>query len=102
MSEAHQTDRWPGEGPSFAGPIVKKEKVEEEDFTFDNPCQKKMKTSGACQGQPTALPSSEAQTLSNELNMNWDLIEVLWDMLVFFMCGKSSCCYALCRNAWAV
>uniref|UniRef100_A0A8C9YW61 S1 RNA binding domain 1 n=1 Tax=Sander lucioperca TaxID=283035 RepID=A0A8C9YW61_SANLU len=73
----HQADRWAGEGSSLAGLKAKKEEVEEEDFTFDEPCQKKQKTSGACLGQPTALPSSEAHTLRNELNMNWDLIELL-------------------------
>lgn len=77
MSEGHQADRWAGEGPSLAGLKAKKEEVEEEDFRFDEPCQKKQKTSGACLGQPTALPSSQAQALRNELSMNWDLIEVL-------------------------
>ncbi|XP_034753570.1 S1 RNA-binding domain-containing protein 1 [Etheostoma cragini] len=77
VSEAHQADRWAGEGSSLAGLKAKKEEVEEEDFTFDEPCKKKQKTSGACLGQPTALPSPEAHTLRNELNMNWDLIELL-------------------------
>ncbi|XP_070833681.1 S1 RNA-binding domain-containing protein 1 [Chaetodon trifascialis] len=77
VPEAHQTDRWAGEGSSLAGHTAKKEKVEEEDFTFDEPCQKKQKTSGACLGQTTALASSKAQSLTNELNMNWDLIELL-------------------------
>uniref|UniRef100_A0A671XY01 S1 RNA binding domain 1 n=1 Tax=Sparus aurata TaxID=8175 RepID=A0A671XY01_SPAAU len=77
VSEAHQADGWAGEGSSQAGLKAKKEEVEEEDFRFDEPCQKKQKTSGACLGQPTALPSSQAQALRNELNMNWDLIEVL-------------------------
>lgn len=77
MSEAHQVDRWAGEGSSLPVLRAKKEEVEEEDFTFDEPCPKKQKTSGACLGQPTALPSSESQALRNELNMNWDLIEVL-------------------------
>ena len=75
MSEAHQEDRWAGEGSSLAGFRAKKEEVEE-DFTFGEPCQKKQKTSGACLGQPAALPSSVAQSLRDELNMNWDLIEV--------------------------
>ncbi|XP_067466647.1 S1 RNA-binding domain-containing protein 1 isoform X2 [Thunnus thynnus] len=77
VSEAHQADRWAGEGSSVAGFKVKKEEVKEEDFTFGEPSLKKQKTSGACQGQHTALPSSTAQALRNELNMNWDLIEVL-------------------------
>uniref|UniRef100_A0A669DVT5 S1 RNA binding domain 1 n=1 Tax=Oreochromis niloticus TaxID=8128 RepID=A0A669DVT5_ORENI len=65
------------EGSSQAGLGVKKEEVDAEDFTFDEPCLKKQKTSAACMGKPTNLPSSEAQSLRNELNMNWDLIEVL-------------------------
>uniref|UniRef100_A0A8C4DYH1 S1 RNA binding domain 1 n=1 Tax=Dicentrarchus labrax TaxID=13489 RepID=A0A8C4DYH1_DICLA len=75
--ETHQADGWAGEGSSLAGFRAKKEEVEEEDFTFDEPCPKKQKTSGACLGQPSALPSSQAQDLRNELDMNWDLIELL-------------------------
>uniref|UniRef100_A0A8D3BRC0 S1 RNA binding domain 1 n=1 Tax=Scophthalmus maximus TaxID=52904 RepID=A0A8D3BRC0_SCOMX len=37
----------------------KKEEIEEEDFMFEEPYLKKQKTSGTCQGQPTALPPSE-------------------------------------------
>uniref|UniRef100_A0A8D3BV28 S1 RNA binding domain 1 n=1 Tax=Scophthalmus maximus TaxID=52904 RepID=A0A8D3BV28_SCOMX len=55
----------------------KKEEIEEEDFMFEEPYLKKQKTSGTCQGQPTALPPSEAQALRNELNMTWDLTELL-------------------------
>ncbi|KAL3971835.1 mediator of RNA polymerase II transcription subunit 28 [Sarotherodon galilaeus] len=77
VSESYQRDRWADEGSSQAGLGVKKEEVDAEDFTFDEPCLKKQKTSAACMGQPTNLPSSEAQSLRNELNMNWDLIEVL-------------------------
>ncbi|XP_030603321.1 S1 RNA-binding domain-containing protein 1 [Archocentrus centrarchus] len=77
VSEAHQSDRRAGEGSSRAGLGVKKEEVEEEDFTFDKPCLKKQKTSASWKGQPTTLPPSEAQSLRNDLNMNWDLIEVL-------------------------
>uniref|UniRef100_A0A7N6ACC1 S1 RNA-binding domain-containing protein 1 n=1 Tax=Anabas testudineus TaxID=64144 RepID=A0A7N6ACC1_ANATE len=56
---------------------TKEEKEEVEDFTFDEPCLKKQKTTGSSSGHPTALPPSEAHALRNELNMNWDLIEVL-------------------------
>uniref|UniRef100_G3P9L8 S1 RNA-binding domain-containing protein 1 n=1 Tax=Gasterosteus aculeatus aculeatus TaxID=481459 RepID=G3P9L8_GASAC len=69
-----------GEGSSsLAGFKPKKEELEEEeeDFTFGELCQTKQKTSGACLGRPTALPSSEAHGLRNELNMNWDLKELL-------------------------
>lgn len=77
-SEAQQTDKCSSEGSSLSGLILKKEEqVEEDDFTFDEPCPKKQKTSRFCLGRPAALPSAAAQTLRNELNMNWDLIEVL-------------------------
>lgn len=74
MSEAYEAD----EGPSLAiaGLRAKKEE-EEEDFTFEGPCLKKQKTGDPFLGHPIALPSSKAQALRNELNMNWDLIEVL-------------------------
>ncbi|KAL6102104.1 srbd1 [Pungitius sinensis] len=77
VSDAHQAGGPAGQGSSLAGLRPKKEEVEEEDFTFGVPCQKKQKTSGACLGRPTALPSSEAHGLRNELNMNWDLKELL-------------------------
>ncbi|KAM9848008.1 S1 RNA-binding domain-containing protein 1 [Aulostomus maculatus] len=75
VSDAHQADRWAGEGSSQHRHGVKKE--EEEDYTFDEPVLKKQKTGGARQGQPNALPSNKSQALRNELNMNWDPIELL-------------------------
>ncbi|KAF3841894.1 hypothetical protein F7725_023845 [Dissostichus mawsoni] len=75
VSEANQADMWAGEGKSLAGLIAKKEEVE--DFTFDEPCLKKQKTGGAFLGQPSALPSSAANAVRNEFNMDWDFIEVL-------------------------
>lgn len=78
VSEAQQTDKCPSEGSSLPGLMLKKEEqVEEDDFTFDEPCPKKQKTSRFCLGHPAALPSAESQNLQNELNMSWDLIEVL-------------------------
>uniref|UniRef100_A0A8C3B019 S1 RNA binding domain 1 n=1 Tax=Cyclopterus lumpus TaxID=8103 RepID=A0A8C3B019_CYCLU len=71
VSDAHQA----GEGSSVAGLSAKKEEVE--DFTFDEPNQKKQKTSGACPGRSAPLPSSEKHTQRNELNMNWDLTELV-------------------------
>uniref|UniRef100_A0ABZ3NPQ3 S1 RNA binding domain 1 n=1 Tax=Gadus morhua TaxID=8049 RepID=A0ABZ3NPQ3_GADMO len=59
---------------------VKKE--ENEDFTFDESYVKRQKTSGAPDGQPSALSSPAARALRNELNMNWDLIELLSTMTV--------------------
>lgn len=76
VAEGHQADGWAGEGSSLAEFKAKKEEVEE-DFTFGEPCPKKQKTSGACMEQPIALPSEKAQALRNELNMNWDMIELL-------------------------
>ncbi|XP_059215514.1 S1 RNA-binding domain-containing protein 1 [Centropristis striata] len=76
VSEAHQADRWAGEGSSQALLVAKKEEPEE-DFTFDEPCQKKQRAGSAFLGQPSALISSQAQALQNEFNMNWDLIERL-------------------------
>lgn len=71
VSEAQGTDEWAGEGSSRAGFQVKKEEAAaEEDFTFDEPCLKKQKTSD------TTLPASKAQSLRNDLNMNWDVTEV--------------------------
>uniref|UniRef100_A0A667XYW5 S1 RNA binding domain 1 n=1 Tax=Myripristis murdjan TaxID=586833 RepID=A0A667XYW5_9TELE len=75
VSDAHQADPWADEGSSVSGLGVKKEEME--DFTFDEPCLKKQKTCGALLGKPAVLPSSEAQALRNELNMNWDVIELL-------------------------
>ncbi|XP_017283934.1 S1 RNA-binding domain-containing protein 1 [Kryptolebias marmoratus] len=77
VSEAHGTDEWAGEGSSQGGFQVKKEEAAEEDFTFDEPCPKKQKTSDTCQGLRATLPESKAQPLRNELNMNWDLTELL-------------------------
>lgn len=73
MSDAHQAERWMDEGCSVSGLAMKKEEVEEEDFTFDELSLKKQKTGG---GQPTALPSPQARALRDDLNMTWDLIEV--------------------------
>uniref|UniRef100_A0A7N5ZXE2 S1 motif domain-containing protein n=1 Tax=Anabas testudineus TaxID=64144 RepID=A0A7N5ZXE2_ANATE len=73
VSEDYEAD----EGPSLPLPGLRAKKEEVEDFTFDEPCLKKQKTTGSSSGHPTALPPSEAHALRNELNMNWDLIEVL-------------------------
>lgn len=88
VSEAPDADRWAGEGSSTAGLIAKKEEVMDEDFTFDEPCLKKQKTSNTCQGQPTTLPQPVAQALKNELNMNWDLTQVEFVGCFVFICGR--------------
>ncbi|XP_059928858.1 S1 RNA-binding domain-containing protein 1 isoform X2 [Gadus macrocephalus] len=71
---------WVDEALSGTGMAGKKE--ENEDFTFDESYVKRQKTSGAPDGQPSALSSPAARALRNELNMNWDLIELLSTMTV--------------------
>ncbi|KAK1791086.1 hypothetical protein P4O66_002124 [Electrophorus voltai] len=53
---------------------VKKEEPED-DFTFDEPVQKKQKTTSAPQGRPIKLKSGNS--LGEELQMNWDPVQVL-------------------------
>lgn len=76
LTKTQQTAGGADEGSSLSGIGTKIEK-EEEDFSFDEPSLKKQKTSAACHGRPTALPSSAEGFQRNELNMSWDLIEVL-------------------------
>lgn len=54
-------------------PVVKKEEPED-DFNFDEPVQKKRKTTSAPQGKPVNIKS--ANTLRDELQMNWDPVQV--------------------------
>ncbi|KAJ8418481.1 hypothetical protein AAFF_G00141900 [Aldrovandia affinis] len=56
-------------------PPVKKEEPED-DFTFDEPVTKKMKTSAAPQGRPVRQPRA-GKDLRHDLQMNWDPIQVL-------------------------
>ncbi|XP_043991507.1 S1 RNA-binding domain-containing protein 1 [Gambusia affinis] len=73
VSDAHWTD----EGTSQSGLPVKKEEAPEEDFTFDEPSLKKQKTSETSQRQRPTFPESGAHSLRNELNMNWNLNELI-------------------------
>ncbi|XP_077585752.1 S1 RNA-binding domain-containing protein 1 [Stigmatopora nigra] len=58
--------------PSCSNVIAKKEE-QEDDFTFDEPVLKKQKT--GCQ---SSVPSKKLQaSMKKEIDMNWDLIEVL-------------------------
>ncbi|XP_061646402.1 S1 RNA-binding domain-containing protein 1 [Phyllopteryx taeniolatus] len=67
-----KSDKWAQEGPSFAGLTAKKEE-EDDNYAFDEPALKKQKT--GCQ---SSVPSKPSQVLvKGELNMNWDLMEVL-------------------------
>ncbi|CAG6016602.1 unnamed protein product, partial [Menidia menidia] len=77
VSDVHQTINRPDEGPSQTGLVVKKKEMESEDFTFDEPCPKKQRTAGQCNRQSAALPHAEAESLRKELNMNWDMVELL-------------------------
>lgn len=68
-----------GEGSSQ--PWLQPKKEEVEDFTFDEPCQKKQKTSSGCLGRPKASQISGLQALTDKLDMNWDFIEVFFDVI---------------------
>uniref|UniRef100_A0A3Q2DDD0 S1 RNA-binding domain-containing protein 1 n=1 Tax=Cyprinodon variegatus TaxID=28743 RepID=A0A3Q2DDD0_CYPVA len=72
-----QTVGWADEGTSKAGLQVKKEEAPEDDFTFDEPCHKKQPFRETNQQQRAALPESKFRSLKNDLNMNWDVVEVL-------------------------
>lgn len=78
MAEASGVDN-AGEGSSQSWLQPKKEEVE--DFTFDEPCHKKQKTSSACQGRQKASHTSGLQALADKLDMNWDLIEVFYKLI---------------------
>lgn len=54
-------------------PIMKKEEPED-DFTFDEPAPKKQKTASVPQGKAINLKS--ANVLRDELQMNWDPVQV--------------------------
>ncbi|XP_030626299.1 S1 RNA-binding domain-containing protein 1 [Chanos chanos] len=67
------------EGPCSSKqlPVMKKEEPEE-DFTFDEPAQKKQKTTSAPEGRRAAAVKS-GDILGEGLPMNWDPIKVLAD-----------------------
>ncbi|KAI4888639.1 hypothetical protein NFI96_027067 [Prochilodus magdalenae] len=66
------TDEEPSSSKQF--PMMKKEEPED-DFTFDEPVQKKQKTASAPQGRPVKLKSGNS--IGDELQMNWDPIKVV-------------------------
>ncbi|KAK3554800.1 hypothetical protein QTP70_033497 [Hemibagrus guttatus] len=76
MDKMFSTDAIAHEGPSSSTHVqsVKKEEPED-DFTFDEPAQKKQKTTSAPQGKVVKLKS--ANNLREELQMNWDPVQVL-------------------------
>ncbi|XP_073691180.1 S1 RNA-binding domain-containing protein 1 isoform X2 [Garra rufa] len=66
----------PDECPSSSQHFPKVKKEEPDDsFTFEEPAQKKQKTSNATQGRPIKLKS--ANSYVEDLQMNWDAIQVL-------------------------
>uniref|UniRef100_A0AAV2JPC3 S1 motif domain-containing protein n=1 Tax=Knipowitschia caucasica TaxID=637954 RepID=A0AAV2JPC3_KNICA len=67
VSDAHPENRFVDYGYS-----VKKE--EQEDFTFEDPCTRLQATNDQ---QLPKTRSPLAKSLKNELNMNWDIIELL-------------------------
>uniref|UniRef100_A0A674MX58 S1 RNA binding domain 1 n=1 Tax=Takifugu rubripes TaxID=31033 RepID=A0A674MX58_TAKRU len=63
-------------GSSLSGfKLKKEEQVEDEDFTFDEPCPKKQKTSRACLGHPTFSPSSAIYVHFSQLLSNLTCVE---------------------------
>ncbi|KAB5581909.1 hypothetical protein PHYPO_G00180980 [Pangasianodon hypophthalmus] len=76
MDKMFSTDAIAHEEPTSSTqlPVVKKEEPED-DFTFDEPVQKKQKTTSAPQGKAINLKS--ANPLRDELQMNWDPVQVL-------------------------
>ncbi|XP_072532959.1 S1 RNA-binding domain-containing protein 1 [Salminus brasiliensis] len=65
-----------GEEPSSSKQLSKVKKEEpEDDFSFDEPVLKKQKTTSAPQGRPIKLKSGNS--LRDELQMNWEPIQVL-------------------------
>ncbi|RXN28296.1 S1 RNA-binding domain-containing 1 [Labeo rohita] len=66
----------PDECPSSSQHVPKVKKEEPDDsFTFEEPAQKKQKTTNAAQGRPIKLRSGNSCV--EDLQMNWDPIQVL-------------------------
>ncbi|KAM9803937.1 S1 RNA-binding domain-containing protein 1 [Neosynchiropus ocellatus] len=72
MQPPNQNNNCAGEGPSAATCTAKKEEPDES-FTFGEPFPKKPRAAG----QQQTSSSGQAQTFCNELNMNWNTIELL-------------------------
>lgn len=64
-------DEFPSSSQHF--PKVKKEEPNDS-FTFDEPAQKKQKTTNSAQGRPIKLKSGNSCV--EDLQMNWDPIQV--------------------------
>lgn len=74
------------ETPSTSAPLgteVKQEKSEE-DFTFDEPPLKRIKSATCPQGNPVKHPGSTR--VKEELEMNWDIVQV--SNLLLFLYGS--------------
>lgn len=70
-----ENDDVPDEGPSSSQHFSKVKKEEPDDsFTFEEPVQKKQKTTDAAQGRPIKLKSAGSGV--EDFQMNWDPIPV--------------------------
>uniref|UniRef100_A0A8D0H2P2 S1 RNA-binding domain-containing protein 1 n=1 Tax=Sphenodon punctatus TaxID=8508 RepID=A0A8D0H2P2_SPHPU len=65
------------EKPSTSAPLVENEVKSEEDFTFDEPPLKRIKSATCPQGKPVKLARST--NIDEENKMNWDIVQVLSD-----------------------
>lgn len=63
---------WPS---SSQQPLPVKKEEPEDDFTFEEPSPKKLKTSTAPQGV-SVRRAKPSQGLKSDLQMNWNLVEV--------------------------
>ncbi|XP_074920469.1 S1 RNA-binding domain-containing protein 1 [Chelonoidis abingdonii] len=64
--------------PSTSAPLIEneiKQEKHEEDFTFDEPPLKRIKSTTCPQGKPVKHPGSTKH--QEELEMNWDIVQVL-------------------------
>ncbi|KAJ8248308.1 hypothetical protein GJAV_G00240620 [Gymnothorax javanicus] len=84
------TESWAShELSSNQQPLPVKKEEPEDDFTFGEPATKKLKTSAANQGKPVRQVKM-GKDLCYDLQMNWDLIEVLSEMtqVELWVCGN--------------
>ncbi|MFT7805995.1 S1 RNA-binding domain-containing protein 1 isoform X2 [Arapaima gigas] len=62
------------------GSLMVKNEDPEDDFSFEEPAPKKLKSSSAPQGKPVKQPKAGC-SLGDSIHMNWDVIEVLSERL---------------------
>ncbi|XP_036402629.1 S1 RNA-binding domain-containing protein 1 [Megalops cyprinoides] len=79
-NDVGETGGGPSQNPfSAQQPKLVKKEEPEDDFTFDEPVTKKLKTSDAPQGKAVRQPKA-GRDLHYDLQMNWNPIEVLSEM----------------------